>query len=132
MCLKQSKKISVVKGKWRPKLMGEDIRGWLVSPRPCLRDDFVQNGITFFSFACFCYACWILLLLLIMLILFLSLFFFEVVYHNAVPAAIELSMILHQHLECWDYRPVRITPLSLISLPLCVSLSVSLSPSVCV
>lgn len=48
MCLKQSKKISVVKGKWRPKLMGEDIRGWLVSPRPCLRDDFVQNGITFF------------------------------------------------------------------------------------
>lgn len=48
MCLKQSKKISVVKGKQRPKRMGEDIRGWLVSPRPCLRDDFVQNGITFF------------------------------------------------------------------------------------
>lgn len=53
MCLKQSKKISVVKGKWRPKLMGEDIRGWLVSPRPCLRDDFVQNEITFFFFCLF-------------------------------------------------------------------------------
>lgn len=33
--------------------MGEDIRGWLVSPKPCLRVDFIQDGLSIFFFCLF-------------------------------------------------------------------------------